>query len=72
MTTKSLYRKQYDSLEMAEESAANFVANGNIDAPGPTKAWAGESDGAVYVFVELTGNPAFDALAESDGWERVG
>ena len=72
MSTKRLYRKPCDSLFEAEEIAANIAATGNIDAPGPGKAWAGESDGAFFAYVELAGNAAFDALAATEGWERVG
>ncbi len=65
------YRKAYQHQFEAEGSADGFATMGNIDKPGPTKAWVKEEEGTFYVYVELEGEVDPAGLFDATGFERV-
>ena len=71
ITPKHIYRKGYKHRFEADLSADGFVIMGNIDKPGPTKAWVQEEDGTFYVHVELEGEVDPEELLAATGFERV-
>lgn len=68
---KHTYRKAYQHKFEAEGSAEAFAATGNIDKPGPTKAWVQVEDGTPYVYLELEGELDPNELFNTTGFERV-
>lgn len=68
---KHKYRKAYPHKFAAEGAAKGFAMVGNIDKPGPTKAWVEEEDGTFYVCVELEGEVDPQELFDATGYERV-
>ena len=66
-----VYRKVYQHRLEAEGSADGFAMTGNIDKPGPTKAWVEEEDGRFYVYVELEDEADPEELFAATGYERV-
>lgn len=68
---KHSYRKGDQHQFQAEGAADGFAPLGNIDKPGPTKAWVQEEDGQLYVYVELEGDMNPQEMLGATGFERV-
>lgn len=68
---KHTYRKAFQHQFQAVQSAEGFAKMGNIDKPGPTKAWVKEEEGTFYVYVELEGAVDAVELFDATGFERV-
>jgi hypothetical protein len=65
------YRKGFEHQFEAEGTANGFATVGNIDKPGPTKAWVEEDAGTFYAYVELEGGMDPDEVLAATGYERV-
>lgn len=68
---KHTYRKAFQHQFQAVQSADGFAKMGNIDKPGPAKAWVQEEEGTFYVYVELEGEVDAVDLFDATGYERV-